>query len=678
MRKIGVKLFLLFFCCTVSLVTIVGFFSYYESKGIIEDKLSSSTVQTIEQAADKLDLIFHNFENTATQILADQNFQVNTKKYFTLSDSDAEKVPLAVTTGNILNSMAGTNSGIDGVYLIPVDGSMMISSTFNASLASNNAIVKEPWFERVLQGEGSLIWMEPRSTSYSGTRKEAVFALARLLTNADQKGPNYVLMVEIRKDLLDSVLEKIKISDSSRVVILDDANKLVLTAEEDKIGELFDLELNNSQFELAKEQGQSTFIDGQDGKQLVSYKKMSTSGWNVTTAASLSELLKETDSILWVTIIMIAISIVVTSVAGYFVARMIGRPLTNLRNLMKEGELGNLTVRTEFRSRDEIGQLGSSFNLMMEQITKLMRQTTATTNEVLVTAGKLLEVSQRTSSSANEIALANEQVAMRATSLAVEADKGYELTHQIGNKMGQVQNSNVEMTDIVTNIQSVSESGSAAMTELASQTNLTETTTRSMVTRVNSLKQSTLSIQKALNLLKSIAKQTNILSLNASIEAGRANSAGKQFLVVAAEVRSLAHQSKESIEQVEGITDLIQREIDETVAVMTKAYPIFNKQIESAKEAKVVFEQVQDHMGAFVESLQGVTESIYTLDESQSELTNVMGHVSALSQESSATSEEVSSLSIEQLRMSEGLLELSSTLELLSNTLKESLKNFRI
>ncbi|TCZ77754.1 methyl-accepting chemotaxis protein [Paenibacillus albiflavus] len=679
MRKIGIKLFLLFFCCTVSLVTAVGFLSYYESKGIIEDKLSASIKQTIEQAADKLDLIFSNYENTATQILADQNFIIQTKAYLALSDSSPDKVSLAVSTGNMLNSIAGTNSGIDGVYLIPVDGSMMVSSTYNSAVpGGNTTIVKEAWFEHVVEGEGSLVWLKPQHTSYSSTRKEPVFGLARLLRSSDNNGKNYVLIMEIRNDVLDSVLNKIKLSDTSRVVIVDDDNKLVQTSETDRMGELFDLQLSQSLFEAAREQGETTVIDREDGKQFVAYKKMRSSGWIVTAAAPLSELVKETNNILWLTVIMITIAIVVTSAAGYFVARMIGRPLTNLRNLMKKGESGDLTVRTDFRGKDEIAQLGTSFNRMMEQITRLVQQTSSTTNEVLLTAGKLLQSSKQTASSAQEIASANEHVAERAISLAMEAEKGFDLTNQIGIKMSHVQESNVQMTDVVTTIRNVSESGSVSMNELAAHTNLTETMTRSMIDRVHSLKQSTLSIQKVLDLLKSIAKQTNILSLNAAIEANRANSAGKQFLVVAHEIRTLAEQSKRSIEQVEAITDLIQLEIDETVAVMSEAYPVFNKQIESAKEAEVVFEQVQLYMGAMAESLQGVTESIYSLDTSQSELSGVIGHVSALSQESSAASEQVSSQSIEQLSISEGLLTLSNKLEQLSNSLKESLKNFDI
>lgn len=679
MKKIGIKLFLLFFGCTVSLVTAVGFFSYYKSKGIIEDKLSLSTKQTIEQAADKLDLIFGNFENTATQILADQNFLIQTKQYFALPDHAPDKTSLAVSTGNWLNSIAGNHSGIDGVYLIPVDGSMMVSSTFHASQSGKQSMVSEEWFKRIVQGEGSLIWLEPRSTSYSSARKEAVFALGRLLVSADKNGKKYVLLMEIRKEVLDSVLDKIKLSDSSRNVILDDEGRLVQSPDLDQIGERFDLELSKEQFALAQEQAETVFVDGVEGsKQLVAFKKMGTSGWNVTAAAPLAELTKETDTILWLTVIMIVISIGLTSAAGYFVARMIGLPLTNLRNLMKEGEQGNLTVRTDFRSKDEIGQLGSSFNRMMEQITKLMQQTAATTNDVLETAAKLLQVSRQTASSADEIAVANEQVADRAVSLAVEAEKGYDLTNRIGSQMEQVQGTNAEMAGIAAEIREVSESGANSMTELAAQTNLMESNIRSMVERVHSLKQSAVSIRKVLDLLKKIAKQTNILSLNAAIEAGRANTTGKQFLVVADEIRNLAVQSKHSIEEVENMTDLIQREMDETVAVMSEVYPVFSKQVDFVKEARVIFEQVQFHMGLFSGSLQEITASIHSLNQSQSDLTNVIGHVSALSQESSATSEQVASLSFEQLSIGEQLLAQSAKLERLSLSLKESLKNFTI
>ena len=82
-----------------------------------------------------------------------------------------------------------------------------------------------------------------------------------------------------------------------------------------------------------------------------------------------------------------------------------------------------------------------------------------------------------------------------------------------------------------------------------------------------------------------MTKQTNILSLNATIEAARAGTAGKGFMVVADEIRKLADQSRQSIDVVGQITETIQREIDETVNVLSDAYPIFQEQISIGKRS---------------------------------------------------------------------------------------------
>jgi methyl-accepting chemotaxis protein len=179
-------------------------------------------------------------------------------------------------------------------------------------------------------------------------------------------------------------------------------------------------------------------------------------------------------------------------------------------------------------------------------------------------------------------------------------------------------------------------------------------------------------------MLNNISKQTNILSLNATIEAARAGAAGKSFMVVADEIRKLAEQSKQSIEIVGQITDTIQREIDETVTALSDAYPVFQQQITSVKEADLIFGQVRGQMDGLNERLKGVNLSLESLEESQSTLTDAMSNVSAVSEESSATSEEVASLSNEQLSVSEGLVKLSESLESLSVSLQDQLKKFTV
>src|SRR5690554_4675687 len=183
---------------------------------------------------------------------------------------------------------------------------------------------------------------------------------------------------------------------------------------------------------------------------------------------------------------------------------MISSPLVQLRNLMKEGEQGNLKVRTNIRSKDEIGQLGQSFNEMMARITALVEQTNHSAQQVLVNAEDLLESSKRTAISAKEISVATEEIAGGASTLAVEAERGNDLTNHIGGQMLQVVDANLQMGNSASDVSKVSEQGIEYMSQLIMKTSSTEKMTRSMVEKVDKLKESTNSIRQILEVLSNV------------------------------------------------------------------------------------------------------------------------------------------------------------------------------
>ncbi|MNZ73064.1 Methyl-accepting chemotaxis protein McpC [compost metagenome] len=396
-------------------------------------------------------------------------------------------------------------------------------------------------------------------------------------------------------------------------------------------------------------------------------------------AVPVNELVKDAKAIQSLTWITVFIAALIAIAIGVVVIQTIAQPLVKLRNLMNEGASGNLTVRSEMKKRsDEIGELSNSFNQMMGQIKALAVQTTRSADDVLLTATELTEASRKTAISAREIAVATEEIAGGATSLAVEAERGTDLTGNIDAQMKKVIAANQQMVASANEVEKASLQGTEYMGVLIQKTGMTEEMTRSMVEKVDALKESTGSIVKILDVLNNVTKQTNILSLNATIEAARAGAAGKGFMVVADEIRKLADQSRQSIDVVGQITEKIRSEIDETVLVLSDAYPLFQEQIGSVKEANQIFLSVQGQMGQFVERLDLVTDSISQLDQSQSVLAEAMTNVSAVAEESSATSEEVASLSSEQLSISDGMVQLSEKLDEVSRELKNSLSQFKI
>ncbi len=666
-KSVGLKLFLIIFLSIVIFVVVVGLLGYNTSKNIIKDKVAESSVETIRQANGKLDLMLNTYESLSLQLML--NTELNVLYTSLLEGKGDEYAQLlnqqAITSA--LNNYLFADSNLISIQFYFTNGKVISTG---GNLLTYQQVKEMPWHIKTMENSGKVTWLPTVQEGYSKARPS--FGLARKLTNPSTTVEIGTVLIEIKTEALGDQLAGLAEGDN-HILLVDSDNNITYSEDPNLITLPSKVQLTaNSDGDYYESIGQF------DEEALIAFNRSPVTGWNLVGTYPVDSLVEDAKEILNQTFIIALLAALVAVGIGFVVARMIGRPLVQLRNLMKEGEQGNLQVRTNIRSKDEIGQLGQSFNEMMERITTLVKQTNHSAQQVLVNAEELLDSSKRTALSAKEISVATEEIASGASTLAVEAERGNDLTNHIGGQMLQVVEANLQMGTSASEVRRVSEQGIEYMSQLISKTSSTEMMTRSMVEKVDKLKESTNSIRKILEVLSSVSKQTNILSLNATIEAARAGAAGKGFMVVADEIRKLADQSRQSIGIVGTITETIQQEIDETVEVLSEAYPLFQEQIGSVKEADLIFKNVQNNMGGFISQLDGVTESIQQLEQSQLTLSEAMSSVSAVSQQSSATSEEVASLSTEQLNVSQGLVQLAEKLEALSNDLKKSLSSFTV
>ncbi|WP_051620614.1 methyl-accepting chemotaxis protein [Paenibacillus sp. UNC451MF] len=670
LKSVGMKLFLIFLVSILFFVLVVGFTSFNISSGVLQKKVVDASEQTIIQAGQKLDLLYGVYEDLSMQILLDDDMKKLLTEVENVNRGSYDFLQLRQKIGDKLNVYTYSNKTIKAIHLLRANGEPLSAS---GSSISKETVAQEEWYKKIVENNGKATWLEAKSKGYADATNGSTFGLGRVLKNTSTNTAQAILLMEVSVDAIDKELGDIKMGDEGQTMILTPEMNVIFSKDRALIGE-------KSNLDVAKDsliEDSHNTMTGKKDMQIVYYKSAKTN-WYLMGAMPVAELVKDAKVIFNVTWIIAGVAAIIAVGIGIFVARMIGHPVVTLRNLMKEGEQGNLTVRMNVNSQDEIGQLGHSFNQMMEKITQLVQQTNLSAQEVLATAAELSDASKKTAVSAKEIAVATEEIAGGASSLAVESERGNELTHNISMQMKSVIDSNLVMGTAASSVQSSSEQGIQYMSELISKTNETETMTRDMVDKVDNLKESTRSIRKILDVLNNLTKQTNILSLNATIEAARAGVAGKGFMVVADEIRKLADQSRQSIAIVGQVTETIQKEIDETVNALSNAYPMFQQQIVSVKEADAIFKEVHSHMNGFITQLSDVTESIDNLNASQVVLSDAMSNVSAVAEESSATSQEVASLSSEQLSISSGLVRLSDKLEQLSNSLQESLSKFEV
>jgi methyl-accepting chemotaxis protein len=677
-KSISTKLFLLFFCAIVALVGIGGYTSYQISRSVVIDKVSNSTHETITQTTEKVDLFFSKYHDLFLQVLLDPELREALNQ---AEQHNKKSIQNNVAKENILKklrALVSTNRGLAAVHFLPIK-EVTLRQT-EAATYSNYAVTygftQKPWFEQVLQSKDKLVWLEPVDTPYVMKKEIKVFALGKPYASIPGQ-VTHILLFEIEMDALLNQLTT-KIGDEGKILISNPDNKVLHAAAADLTGQVlpFKIELPDEKSKDAPTEMFYTELNGEES--LIVYRQSKLTDWLFIGMLPTEELVRDASKIFDNTIMIVIAAAVAAVLFSYLIVRMVGRPIANLNNLMKEGEQGNLSVRSDYRSGDEIGQLSYSFNQMMGKISELVHNTNASAAEVLNTAAKLAEASRRTSASAKSIVDASDQIASGSISLAENAERGNELARNIDNETKSVLHYNTEMSNSASEVQRVSVEGTNHMVGMMDKTNSTERIIRSMVEKVDHLKESTKSIRNVLDILTNMTKQTNMLALNASIEAARAGAHGRGFAVVANEVKNLADKSKQSINHVNEMTDTIQREVEETVAVLSDAYPIFQDQIHSVKQADIIFNNIQRQMEQFMHKLADTTVSLHGLQNSQTVLFEAINEVSAVSQETAAMTEEVTSSSNEQLSVSTELVQLSERLEALSNSLKDSLSKFNI
>ncbi len=676
LKSVGIKLFLVIFGSILICVLAVGLMAYSKSKDIVEKKVSDASLQTIIQVAGNLDIMFRNYEELTMQILIDKDFHRLTQTLKTSNEGDFEKYEAQRLINEKLQNYVLGNNSIRGVALFPTVDKLPVLTLGSSSNSRAVDLMEAPWLKETIELGGMVKWIAPQPTGLTIEDRPSTIGLARLLKSSDSGIGNYVILMEFSVDSIRGRYDNVSLAEKSEISIIDSAGNYVIANDNSLIGQPAKA-VPAASDEMTQGAPKLTTTDGVEA--LAAFDTFEAVNWRLVGTIPVEELVRDAKEIQNLTLLTLVVAALLAIGIGGVVILTIARPLMQMAKLMMEGAKGNLTVRSNLINRqDEIGTLGRSFNDMMEQITGLAKRTTASAEEVLSTASHLSEASRKTSNAAKEIAVATEEIAGGATSLAVEAERGNDLTSVMHEQMKQVVAANDEMAVSANDVENASVQGTAHMALLIEKTGETEKMTRSMMEKVDSLKDSTGSIVKILDVLNAITKQTNILSLNAAIEASRAGAAGKGFMVVADEIRKLADQSRQSIDVVGQITEKIGFEIRETVQVLSEASPLFQEQIGSVKEASEIFVSVQKQMTVFAERLEGVSQSVQGLNQSQIVLADAMSNVSAVAEESSATSEEVASLSNEQLGISQSLVQLSEKLDQVSNGLKESISQFKI
>ncbi|PID14389.1 methyl-accepting chemotaxis protein [Sporosarcina sp. P34] len=360
-----------------------------------------------------------------------------------------------------------------------------------------------------------------------------------------------------------------------------------------------------------------------------------------------------------------------------FISRIV-KPIFRLQETVQQVADGDLTVRANIQSTDEIGELATGFDKMLDHMNSLITTVTQSASNVLASSQNLSAVSEETNATSEEIASALAEITRGVVESADNAETVTTRAELLNQQIQEANDTAGEMASLATEAVTFNADGRAQMSILSSSFNNWNQDLQQMGTMIGSLEDKVKAISSVIDAITSISSQTNLLALNASIEAARAGEHGKGFAVVANEVRQLAEQSAKSAEQVRSTIHELQNGTQHVIEQMDNTRNTFERQSTVVQDTEGIFERISSFIGEMQSRINQVTTALQEMDAHKNDVSEQIQILLSTTEESAAACEEVSASSDEQLHAIGSVAEAAEALTQLSEDLSTAVERFKI
>ena len=425
-----------------------------------------------------------------------------------------------------------------------------------------------------------------------------------------------------------------------------------------------------------------TYRDKTMGRSILSYRNIPAVAATFIVCDSEKDFLKEINSLSNFILFLVILVFCISLVGVVLISKAISKDIEGVTEVITD--LGTLDITKtqaleKYKGRnDEVGLIADATKKLSSAVERTIKSLRRHSGDLQNGSGKLRENSESTLESIGQVDIAVHDIAQSATEQSDETKNATDSVKEIGVMVEETKEKTMQLKEASQSMQDSSKKAGEILKELGEVNEKTKEAVDAMYEQTAQTSHSADQIAKASELIASIATQTNLLSLNASIEAARAGDAGRGFAVVAGEIGSLASQTADTTKE---INDIIQQLIDNSkrsIEAMDEVKKIIDKQNEYVQQTEEIFGSVEGEISNNLVSIDEISSTVQRLDDVRSSVVNVVESLSTIAETNAATTQETSASTSVVSNMMEEVSSIATQILNIADGVKKDIDVFKI